>query len=246
MPKLRKSLPFPLTLPNELRRDHLQPYDKHRQSAKPEDGHEDQLLDAAAEHNYGQNITAADDYPAKEVFGANEAFFRKQDVSNIGRRDVLSEELPDKDRKTPAIRLKKKAKSYNIDILGGLVTPPAQSRMRIRSSNASHLDVTDENAQERQATVPKHDVRALAVLLALGLILLACAPQKTLKVALMLLMCFGEFPAWMPWWNILLAMVLPMGFKARLEVAMFLGMVAWIGKLEWAAAWGRVVKWAWE
>ena len=71
-------------------------------------------------------------------------------------------------------------------------------------------------------------------------------PTATLNLGLMVLMFFAPLPEWMPWWTTLLAMVLPMGVRARFEVTVFLCLLVWLGGLGWEEAWRRVVRWVWD
>ena len=170
---------------------------------------------------------------AEEGFAVNEAFFRGQNNGCSYKG------------KTPAMRLKKKVKGLNLEALDGLTTPPAQPRMRIRSSNAKrHIATTMD--WEPTTTNLVIDSSALLILALYVAILFVLHPLRTVQLILMGLMFFAHFPEWMPWWTALLTLMLPVGLQARFEVTVALCMVVWLGELEWGEAWGRVVRWVWE
>ena len=147
---------------------------------------------------------------------------------------------------TPTARLKKRVKSYKLDVLDGISPASAQLRMRIRSSNAQRIgsDTQTEDAEAISALV--HDLRVPTTLMAIIVVLFCLAPDQTLQLMLTMMVLCEEFPDWMPSWIGLIAMVIPMELKARLEVTLFLAMVVWLWKLEWELPWRRVLQWMYK
>lgn len=80
-----------------------------------------------------------------------------------------------------------------------------------------------------------------AVLLA---ICLALAPGTTFRAILFgqLLLC--NFPPFLDNWILLIPILLPMKAQSRMEVVLGLGMLSWLGSLDWTYAWNRIQAWS--
>lgn len=260
MAKLRKPLPFPFASARERRvhqiRTEFQP---SIGGSKPSHsnamlGHLRGRYPICVEHN---GEAEADEAEADEASPANEAFFGDYGRLHPGQLEGAETQHEDEGegqlrpgkmrRKTPALRLKKKVQSLDLDIFDGLITPPTRPRMRIRSLNSKcQTSPSGDDAAPAQSHLAIDLRLALLFSTVYLVVLFMLYPTTTLDLSLMVLMFFAPFPEWMPWWTTLLAMVLPMGLQARFEVTVFLCLVVWLGGLEWGEAWRRVVRWVWD
>ena len=244
MAKLRKPLPFPFAFAREKRahqlRTELQPSIRGSKTSHFDDelGHSRRRVRVGFERHSEAEVDGDS--------GANEAFFGNGGEGRITKPDGL--EGPEKpEKKTPAMRLKKRAKGLDLDVLDGLVTQPIRSRMRICSLNAKAQTSPDTNDGSPPQTILAVDLRlGLPLTTVYVAFLFMLYPHATLDLTLVVLMFFAPFPEWMPWWTALLAMVLPMGLRARFEVTVFLCVVLWVGGWEWGDAWRRVGRWVWD
>ena len=186
---------------------------------------------------------------------ADRAFFGSKAKSwwatDDGTKVLVDEPDEDSTRKNkrngPLMRLRKKINGFNPEVADGLDPYVANPRMRIRSLNAKMQATPSESDQPpSEVYVTTTSRRPLVILLAYIVVLSTLHPSRTLQLILTSLMFFASFPVWMPWWTVLVSLVLPMGLQARFEVTMCMCMVLWLTSLEWEPVWNRVVKWVWD
>ena len=256
MVKLRKPSPVPFASARE-RRAHQIRTEFQSSNGRSTSGHSNAMLG----HVRGRRPSWIEHHGEAEVregSGTNEAFFGEDGQLHPGRSNGAENQYEDKGggqvrpekmrRKTPAMRLRKKAKHLDLDISEGLITCPTRPRMRIRSlkSKCQTTSPSGDDAAPAQSHLAINLRLALLFSISYLVLLFMLYPTAMLDLSLMVLMFFAPFPEWMPWWTTLLAMVLPMGVRARFEVTVFLCLVVWLGGLEWEEAWRRVVRWVWH
>ena len=243
MAKLRNPLPFPFASAREKRAHQI------RTELQPSIGGSKGDHSYASINNAGHSRFYGSPCIEQDIdagSSANEAFFGDYKGGRLTQPDGVGGRGKTR-KKTPAMRLKKKAKSLDLDVLDGLITPPTRPRMRIRSLNTKRQTSPSEDDLVPPQPHLTVDLRLALLFSAVYLVFLFMLyPSTMLDLTLMVLMFFAPFPVWMPWWTALLTMVLPMEVRARFEVTVFLCGVVWLGGLEWGTAWRRVGKWVRE
>ena len=223
MPKLRKSQP--LRVPSAPTNDEI-PTKIERHSNQWSDSNF--AADRAFFGSKAKSWWTTDDETKVLIDGSDEDSTRK------------------KKRNGPLMRLKKKVNGFNPEVADGLDPYMANPRMRIRSLNAKMPTAPSDSNQPPPKVYVTTSGRPLLILPAYMMVLFTLHPSRTLQLILTSLMFFASFPVWMPWWTVLLSLVLPMGLQARFEVTMCMCIVVWLSSLEWEPVWNRVVKWVWN
>jgi len=80
-----------------------------------------------------------------------------------------------------------------------------------------------------------------AVLLA---VCLALSPDTAFRVILFSQMLLCNFPPFLDNWILLIPTLLPMKAQSRMEVVLGVGMLSWLGSLDWTYAWSRIQTWS--
>lgn len=81
---------------------------------------------------------------------------------------------------------------------------------------------------------------ATMIVLAAGVLFAICFarfPDTAFRVLLLGQMLLCTFPTFLDNWILLIPILLPMSVQSRLEVILGLGMLSWLGRLDWAFAW---------
>lgn len=72
----------------------------------------------------------------------------------------------------------------------------------------------------------------------------ALSPDTASRVILFGQMLLCNFPPFLDNWILLIPTLLPMKAQSRMEVVLALGMMSWLGSLDWMFAWNRIQAWS--
>lgn len=97
-----------------------------------------------------------------------------------------------------------------------------------------------------EAVSKSDDWSTTIIVLAAGLLLASCfalSPDIAFRVILFGQMLLCTFPVFLANWVLLIPIFLPMKVHSRMEVVLGLGMLSWLGSLDWAFAWKSIQVW---
>ena len=84
----------------------------------------------------------------------------------------------------------------------------------------------------------------VAIVVVLLILCFGLLPDTVFRVMLLSQMLLCRFPPFLANWVLLIPILLPMNVQSRMEVVLGLGMLSWLGHLDWTFAWNRIYLWS--
>jgi hypothetical protein len=162
-------------------------------------------------------------------------------IGAVGRAIVKEEREEDRDSATTQLS-PRRPRMRNI-----FRRKQAESKASNNNHFASSVRSSVEAAVDDTEAMHGRDDRSTAIVtLAAGILLAFCfalSPHTALRAILFGQMLLCTLPPIVENWILLIPILLPMKVQSRMEVVLGIGMLSWLGSLDWAFAWDSIQAW---